>query len=50
MAEPFTVADGDDRADRMLADPQGYFARARARARAQIEREIARATRRPRSA
>lgn len=49
MAETFTVPDGDDRAARMLADPKGYFTRARAKAREQIEREIARATRRPKS-
>ena len=36
-------ADGevDDRADRMLADPRTYFARARERARAEIEQETA---------
>ena len=35
------VADTDDRAAQMLADPKGYFERARARARAQVRREIA---------
>jgi hypothetical protein len=40
------VGDGDDRADRMLADPHGYFARARRRARAEITRDIAQRIRR----
>jgi hypothetical protein len=34
------AADADDRADRMLADPRGYFARARERARADVARDI----------
>jgi hypothetical protein len=32
----------DDRVERMLADPRGYFAGARERARAEVERDIAR--------
>lgn len=31
----------DDRVERMLADPRGYFASARERARAEVERDIA---------
>jgi hypothetical protein len=31
----------DDRVERMLADPRGYFARGRDRARAEVERDIA---------
>jgi hypothetical protein len=34
------AADADERADRMLADPRGYFARARERARADVVRDI----------
>jgi hypothetical protein len=41
MAEPIVVNDDDDRAERMLADPKGYFERARERARAQVRREVA---------
>jgi hypothetical protein len=41
MADGIVVADTDDRAEQMLADPKGYFERARARARAQVRREIA---------
>jgi hypothetical protein len=41
MADGMFVADTDDRAEQMLADPKGYFERARARARAQVRREIA---------
>lgn len=40
MAEGIVVADDDDRAQRMLADPKGYFEKARKRARAQVKREI----------
>lgn len=40
MTDVIVVSDDDDRAQRMLADPKGYFERARARARAQIKREI----------
>jgi hypothetical protein len=40
MADGFVVNDGDDRAEQMLADPKGYFARARERARQQVKREI----------
>jgi hypothetical protein len=40
----------DDRVERMLADPRGYFDRARPRARNEIEKEIAEtASRRVRS-
>lgn len=38
----------DDRVERMLADPRGYFARARERARAEVERDIARVAARAR--
>lgn len=41
MPDGVVVADTDDRAEQMLADPKGYFERARARARAQLKREIA---------
>jgi hypothetical protein len=34
------AVDADERADRMLADPRGYFARTRERARADIARDI----------
>jgi hypothetical protein len=40
MAKPIVVNDDDDRAERMLADPKGYFERARERARAQVRREV----------
>ena len=40
MANGFVVHDDDDRAERMLADPRGYFAKARERARAEVRREI----------
>jgi hypothetical protein len=40
MPDGIVVADDDDRAQRMLADPRGYFARARERAREQVKREI----------
>jgi hypothetical protein len=36
------LAVSDDRAERMLSDPRGYFVRARERARAEVERDIAR--------
>jgi hypothetical protein len=39
----------DNRAEQMLADPRGYFARARERARTQIQQEITRKARRARS-
>jgi hypothetical protein len=39
----------DDRIERMLADPRGYFARARERARAEVERDIARVAAQARS-
>jgi hypothetical protein len=39
----------DDRVERMLADPRGYFARGRERARAEVERDIARKAARARS-
>jgi hypothetical protein len=41
--------DATDAADRMLADPHGYFARARERARAEIGRDIEHEIRRLRS-
>ena len=41
MADAIVVNDDDDRAERMLADPKGYFERARERARAQVKREVA---------
>jgi hypothetical protein len=40
MANGIVVADDDDRAQRMLADPRGYFEKARERAREQVKREI----------
>jgi hypothetical protein len=40
------MGDGNDRADRMLAEPRRYFARARRRARAEITRDIAQRSRR----
>jgi hypothetical protein len=40
MADDILVNDDDDRAEQMLADPKGYFQRARERARAQVKREI----------
>ncbi len=40
MAEAIVVNDDDDRAERMLADPKGYFEKARERARAQVKREV----------
>lgn len=40
MADGTWVTDNDDRAEQMLADPKGYFHRARERARAQVKREI----------
>ncbi len=40
MAKANVVNDDDDRAERMLADPKGYFEKARERARAQVEREV----------
>jgi hypothetical protein len=40
MADGIVVADDDDRAQRMLADPKGYFERARKRAQAEVKREI----------
>lgn len=40
MTSSIVVHDGDDRAERMLADPKGYFAQARERAREQVRREI----------
>jgi hypothetical protein len=40
MADGIVVSDDDDRAAQMLADPKGYFQRARERARAQVKREI----------
>lgn len=39
----------DDRVERMLADPRGYFAGARERAQIEVERAIAREAARPRS-
>jgi hypothetical protein len=39
----------DDRVERMLSDPRGYFAGARERARAEVERDIAREAARSRS-
>lgn len=41
MTSAIVVNDDDDRAERMLADPKGYFARARERARDEVRREIA---------
>jgi hypothetical protein len=35
------LAASDDRVERMLTDPRGYFARARERARTEVERDIA---------
>ena len=40
MADGIEVNDDDDRAQRMLDDPKGYFEKARERARAQVKREI----------
>ena len=40
MTDAIVVNDDDDRAERMLADPKGYFEKARERARAQVKREI----------
>jgi hypothetical protein len=40
MADGILVNDDDDRAEQMLADPKGYFQKARERARAQVKREI----------
>ncbi len=40
VAEGIVVHDDDDRAERMLADPRGYFQQARERARVQVKREI----------
>jgi hypothetical protein len=40
MPRAIVVNDDDDRAERMLADPKGYFEEARERARAQVKREI----------
>lgn len=40
MADGIVVNDDDDRAEQMLADPKGYFRKARERARAQVKREI----------
>jgi hypothetical protein len=39
----------DDRTEQMLADPRGYFARARERARVEVEEQIARKAHRARS-
>lgn len=40
MTDGILVDDDDDRAEQMLADPKGYFQKARERARAQVKREI----------
>ena len=40
VPEGIVVNDDDDRAERMFADPRGYFQQARERARAQVRREI----------
>ena len=40
MADGIVVRDDDDRAQRMLADPKGYFEKARKRAQAEVKREI----------
>ena len=39
MAEDFVVQDSDDRSERMLRDPKGYFAEARRRAERDLRRE-----------
>jgi hypothetical protein len=40
VSKVIVVNDDDDRAERMLADPKGYFQQARERARAQVRREV----------
>ncbi len=39
MPEHFVVQDSDDRSERMLRDPKGYFAEARRRAERDLRRE-----------
>lgn len=48
MAIKLTRTRRDDRVDRILRDPSGYFANARAKARTEVKREMAREQKRNR--
>jgi hypothetical protein len=46
MADNIVVQDSDDRAERMVRDPKGYFAEARRRAEKQVRLRLPAARRR----
>ena len=44
MADDIVVQDSDDRSERMIRDPERYFAEARERAEREVRREVERET------
>jgi hypothetical protein len=49
MADNIVVQDSDDRPERMVRDPEGYFAEARRRAEIEVRRRLPARVRRRRS-
>jgi hypothetical protein len=49
MPEEIVVQDSDDRSERMVRDPERYFAEARERAEEEVKREVERRAPRRRS-